>query len=1099
MNLRKLSALVCLASIAIAPASALLLRGGSGSSSGGFVSTSRNIINVNFTFESTEYPLILRNTLQRVAQSPNPTSPYGGFTLNPWAQDIDQNGYPNQAEASGQNVTGAALLPTTTNFPGPYVMSWDGDGWLGFSGLTCSELNLVTPGTATFTNGNPQIAFANSFSAGQRLIFTTSAAAFTANQVYYVVATGLTGSLMELSATQGGAVITPSANTTATVNGTYTKISNCNWQNVAGQSAYVQFNLSGGQSFPNQYTYGFNVDGGTPLAISSYSYNSGTLTVTTSAAHKRPVGSGLWLTFQGTSVAALNGTYFATITGASTFTVPIVSDPTPVATPGTMTAFVTNVKVYELQDETDLFNGYVSRKQWRKEIASMHPGALRFMNWTGGNNTTGAYSFLDRTTPNLVNWGASQSEFNYYAGPAYNRPSSGYYALSVAGASTGTTSNPHTTSTSMVHGEIAQFQLGQTNGLGRGPQVTISAIANNSTGTVTTSAAHNLFTGDSVCPVVPYTATGFTQLNGNCYTVTVDSSTQFELNTNTTSAGTFSSGVFTRSTSTITITNISAASSAAVTTQTNHGLSVGDPIIMNVPNGTMSTPLDMFPTTVASIVDATHFTIAVNTTGLTFSSSGAFLNTYMTLQVGSGSDRIAYPVIWFYGIPGATFGNSTFLPGAYQSFVFDKTMAGKKDGAGNFVTGAWIYESGGGFPSNDVPIEVITGMVREVNEYSIVNSISTDPISMWISTTHGGIDSNDPDQTTQKLYGANMVNTVLNGANGYAGIKATIAGQPSKVQLYVEYSNEVWNEGGYNAYLTQRGYIRWPASGPSDFYDMAILRSTGIARDIKQTFPTESQVHTVVSGQPNAFFGAQQTGPYTMLYGCTYSGCSAGAGGYYYSTDSTVVSEGWGLPINWLDGTDIAPYFDPALTYIQTTTGTGTLTDDSAMFNGTNNTSNGGGNYTGAANPTQAVTNFVAAIAPNFTTYETNITTVSGWMPSGKFYFGYEGAADWPTLAGSNYQGHILTSGDQAFLIGASISTQWGTALTNFWNTISALPHVALPGAYTYAAANVGDYRWVYAAPDTYANVSGTPTEGQALLNNGAWAAMSARNLALSP
>lgn len=63
----------------------------------------------------------------------------------------------------------------------------------------------------TFTNGSANISFSNSFIAGQPVRFTTTGTLptnFATSTVYYVIATGLTASNIQVSATLGGAAIT---------------------------------------------------------------------------------------------------------------------------------------------------------------------------------------------------------------------------------------------------------------------------------------------------------------------------------------------------------------------------------------------------------------------------------------------------------------------------------------------------------------------------------------------------------------------------------------------------------------------------------------------------------------------------------------------------------------------------------------------------------------------------------------------------------------------------------------------------------------------------------------------------------------------------
>lgn len=72
-----------------------------------------------------------------------------------------------------------------------------------------------------------------------------------------------------------------------------------------------------------------------PAAITSITWLSSVATVTTAAAHGLPNGDVINVTIAGAIPAGYNGTFAATVTGASTFTYPLVSNPGSETTPGT--------------------------------------------------------------------------------------------------------------------------------------------------------------------------------------------------------------------------------------------------------------------------------------------------------------------------------------------------------------------------------------------------------------------------------------------------------------------------------------------------------------------------------------------------------------------------------------------------------------------------------------------------------------------------------------------------------------------------------------------------------------------------------------------
>src|SRR6266550_8084133 len=64
-----------------------------------------------------------------------------------------------------------------------------------------------------------------------------------------------------------------------------------------------------------------------PSALANLSWSSFTVTATTAAPHGYTVGQNIWITIAGETPAGYNGTYLTTITGASTFTYPLGTNP----------------------------------------------------------------------------------------------------------------------------------------------------------------------------------------------------------------------------------------------------------------------------------------------------------------------------------------------------------------------------------------------------------------------------------------------------------------------------------------------------------------------------------------------------------------------------------------------------------------------------------------------------------------------------------------------------------------------------------------------------------------------------------------------------
>jgi hypothetical protein len=433
-------------------------------------------------------------------------------------------------------------------------------------------------------------------------------------------------------------------------------------------------------------------------------------------------------------------------------------------------------------------------------------------------------------------------------------------------------------------------------------------------------------------------------------------------------------------------------------------------------------------------------------------------------------------------------------------------VAAKTDGNGNWMYGIWVYDDGNGGYSGEVPVEICVALVNEANALALSQGIST-PIHLWLNIPFMGLTSIDSDYNVNSNFGVNMIAAVFNGGT-YNSV--TYAGLVSRASLLIEFSNETWNQAGgfyQTAFMKWQGYQRWPTSGVNNYTDMAALRSTAIMRDIAAAYGSNNRIKRVLGG-----WGSQGIAVNGSNRGRVYGNASAGQLGNWYTTDTLVTTGSWGAPISNHEAFATASYFYPQDSYWTTTTGTGTFTDDVAMYNGTDNSGNSGGNYSGAANPTQAITNFVNHAKTDTGSGNQSIDTYSGTLrpayasalPLGTPSIEYEGGANWQVRAGScgtNCQtllGPITTP--QANLLRAALnSSQWGTAQAGYFNTVAAISNTAMSAVYLMVNGTdvppPGDQRWSYASPDSYAS----GTEGQALLNNGAWVAMGTRNHGLSP
>jgi len=565
------------------------------------------------------------------------------------------------------------------------------------------------------------------------------------------------------------------------------------------------------------------------------------------------------------------------------------------------------------------------------------------------------------------------------------------------------------------------------------------------------------------------------------------------INTAAVRNGTFTGGGVFR-----TVTSISKASNGRVVCA-SHGFETGDTIVHLIPTG--MTQLHKFPCVITKI-DANTYDLNVNTSGFSTFTAGT-ANQFITLQVGSGNDRTKYPVIFSDGTTYAsTYGDGYLKLRQYQTFYFDKTLSAQNDSSGNPIYGVWIFlDNSGGAHPGDVPAEICVALVNEVNELALSQG-KTNTTHLWLNIPHWGLSSMDPDYSAASNFAVKTMDVVLNGANGYPGLAL-----PASVLL--EDDNETWNTAGaaftQALYLAARGVLRWPStSSLSDFASMAALRSTVMVRDVKAATGNTTRIRYVLAGQ--GFLGYNSG----TLNGLRCLGTAS------YLTDALVTGGNFGTPISNHDAFAHGTYFDAGddTHYYGPGKGIGTFTDDSAMYQGLNNTVNGGGNYSGAANQSQAIANFVAAVVGGggqSCNYYCSVASpaagkdaefAAAMVALGKKSITYEGGPDWISRQGANeYAGYgPLSAGDAAFKRAVQNSAAWGTAQTNYFNAKCTLAGIAMPGVYFIVSDFDGlgttlDQRWAYASPDTYAG----GTEGQALLNNGAWVAMGARNQALTP
>jgi hypothetical protein len=184
--------------------------------------------------------------------------------------------------------------------------------------------------------------------------------------------------------------------------------------------------------------------------------------------------------------------------------------------------FFRNLKIFRAEDEADLNAGLIFRRGYKNMLVNLCPGAIRFMNWTGGNDAQQC-RFESRAVPSYATYGGSNPRIS----PPYGE-TSGTNRLSLS-AVDGMPAQ-------MQHGEIAQARIGT--GLVRSGPKTVSGVTRSTVGIVT-APAHGFVTGDQIVHRFP---TGMTQLDYWPVTVTVIDSDHYSIGIDTTNFSNFTSG-----------------------------------------------------------------------------------------------------------------------------------------------------------------------------------------------------------------------------------------------------------------------------------------------------------------------------------------------------------------------------------------------------------------------------------------------------------------------------------------------------------------------------------------------------------------------------
>lgn len=146
-----------------------------------------------------------------------------------------------------------------------------------------------------------------------------------------------------------------------------------------------------------------------PAAITSLSWSTGVVTVTTSAPHGYPVGAAVEVKIAGATPVAYNGTFVSAVVDATTFTYPIASDPGTETVPGTYVAFSASEL---LAMATTFFGQGASQAVWVLELGpgGSSDGVTALATWIAAN-TGELYSYL---VPTL--WASEPTYLTFLAG-----------------------------------------------------------------------------------------------------------------------------------------------------------------------------------------------------------------------------------------------------------------------------------------------------------------------------------------------------------------------------------------------------------------------------------------------------------------------------------------------------------------------------------------------------------------------------------------------------------------------------------------------------------------------------------------------------------
>lgn len=751
------------------------------------------------------------------------------------------------------------------------------------------------------------------------------------------------------------------------------------------------------------------------------------------------------------------------------------------------------IHIYREDDEADFLAGKVFRTPYKNILIAQMPSALRFMNWLGGNNSMNS-RFENRALP---------------SSPVYG---GGYWTISPPYGETGGTGNDYTLAAAtgmpvaMTHGEVATARLDHSmvNSTGSGYAISAIALCNpGSTCTpgaqVTTTAPHPFSPGDKIIFRTAFNS-GMTQINYYNTTVTaVADSTHFETSINTTSFSAFTSGTIAPYVS----LNVGGRGAYPVM-DTQAAVPIGnigsnnffhandirtfyfDKTVFGSRDGSGNLVPGVWMTQAQSSGGSSPFTgpviadvpIEVGATlikELNQMSGGKRIDMYMVMPARAllsmdpdydGSSSYSY-----------NYANTalSILPPSIHLF-FELTPNETWNGpSSTFTQYQYLIQRSylrNGVPGLLTPNNYMTSLRFKVAHDDIVSYSGSNSRVHFVMGGQGasGLNAqplggvNDQRVYGNSLYysdpyvqalskitktGTSNTNTTLNGLASTSDLRVGMGITKTDVPLGTQISSIV-----NGTTVTMSAAASGSSTGSVGFTPTPITDAWGFAWGSYFDPPTNHTAGTFTgaisgttltvtgaSGSPNLAIGdfiigsGVSTNPNTMI---TAFGSGTGGNGTY----TVSVSQSVG-PISMTKNQ-----------YMLYATGTRTFTDDSAMFNGSDNSGNGGGNYTGAANQAQAIANLNYMLStatgdsqsvPMYTalagTYSTRLS------PLGVYSIEYEGGYEINPALGANYGGHIMTANDQAFVLAWQASADWSSTLQAFFTAYRALPMSVMPAS----------------------------------------------------